>query len=79
MLGTVLPAGAEPIDSVAYIRVTFPDPVTQQPSFEEGSGVLVTDDGYILTARHVVASALDGGGNITVIFGGQVRHRISGG
>jgi putative serine protease PepD len=35
---------------------------------DTGSGFVIRSDGYILTNNHVIASALDGGGTITVTF-----------
>jgi len=45
--------------SVVYIEVAFNDPETGQVAYATGSGVIMSEDGYILTNKHVIAEAID--------------------
>jgi putative serine protease PepD len=47
---------------------------------DTGSGFVIRKDGYILTNNHVIASAVDGGGTITVTFndGSTASGRVVG-
>ena len=54
--------------------------VTDSTGGDTGSGIILRSDGYILTNNHVIASALDGQGNVSVTFndGSTATARIVG-
>lgn len=54
--------------SVVGIRVTFPSGNTffqQGSTGAEGSGIIIREDGYVITNNHVISSALDASGKIS--------------
>jgi len=54
--------------------------VTDSTGGDTGSGIILRSDGYILTNNHVIASALNGQGNVSVTFndGSTATARIIG-
>ena len=76
--GTVLPQSSaslstRPSDSIAAVAkavlpVVVSISVVSGSSGDTGSGVVLRSDGYILTNNHVIASAVNGAGTITVSF-----------
>jgi putative serine protease PepD len=75
-------AGAAPVvdrSSLAGVAAkTQPSVVSIATASGEGSGVILTEDGYILTNNHVVETA--SGGNVTVTFsnGKKVQAKVIG-
>lgn len=55
----VVDSVAKVMPSVVYIEIAFIDPDTGQISYASGSGVIMSQSGYILTNRHVVEGAID--------------------
>jgi putative serine protease PepD len=69
--GSVEQVAASVLPSVVSIEVT-----TQQGG-GEGTGIVLSSDGLILTNNHVVADAADGAGNITVTLNDGSTHKGS--
>ncbi len=60
-------------DGVVRIVVVFRDSTTQQMGADTGSGFVLNSAGDVVTNHHVVADALEHGGEIRVLFGEHAR------
>src|SRR3954468_11515717 len=75
---------ADPKSYTAIAAKVLPSVVSIQVNAngggDTGSGFVISKDGYILTNNHVIASAVGGGGSITVTFndGSTVSGRVVG-
>ena len=70
--GTVVKGGTSPTETLAKVAAAVQPSVvsikvTASGGSDEGSGVIMTSDGTILTNNHVISAAADGG-TITVTF-----------
>jgi putative serine protease PepD len=71
--GTVVSGGSSPTETLAKVAAAVQPSVVSitveaSGGSDEGSGVIMSSDGTILTNNHVIASAASGGGSITVTF-----------
>jgi putative serine protease PepD len=69
--GSVEQVAASVLPSVVSIEVSTPQ------GGGEGSGIVLSSDGLILTNNHVVADAADGAGSITVTLNDGSTHKAS--
>ena len=65
---SVAAIAADVLPSTVYIEVA----AGQQSG--SGSGLVLREDGYIVTNQHVIAAARDGGGQITVVLSDGSEH-----
>jgi putative serine protease PepD len=71
--GTVVKGGTSPTETLAKVAAAVQPSVVSikvavSGGTDEGSGVIMTSDGSILTNNHVISAAASGGGTITVTF-----------
>ncbi|TDE08751.1 S1C family serine protease [Jiangella asiatica] len=77
--GTVTVIGADPTglverppESIAGVAASvLPSVVSVTAAEASGSGFIISEDGYVLTNNHVIASAADGGAIDLVLFDGR--------
>jgi len=68
--GAALSASAEPGETIVYIQCG------EEPNISRGSGVLVSDQGHVITAKHVVGDASTCRGSIGVADSGDTKRMI---
>lgn len=71
--GTVVKGGSSPTETLAKVAAAVQPSVVSikvsaRSGSDEGSGVIMSSDGTILTNNHVIAAAASGGGTISVTF-----------
>ena len=79
--GTTAPVVERPAGSIASVAAKIlPSVVSIEVKTgsggDTGSGIVISDSGYILTNNHVIAAAVNGNGKLSVVF--PDKHQVSG-